>query len=234
MPFAEHDVVALRVRRPEAVDAACLRSSPARSRRGARARSRRARGRPRRPGRRGSRGSVPSAPRRGRRTSSRCTRAAWPAAGSTTRAPVNAGVGEVVGAPLDRRPVRARRGEREERLALLLAVELAQLLLLGAVLVVEPHAPLGLEQVGDDADDARGVEDVQRRLRRTRARSSRRCAARDVVAPPIRSGRSSPRRSISSATCTISSSDGRDQAGEPDDVAALLHRRVEDAVGRAP
>ena len=50
-------------------------------------------------------------------------------------------------------------------LPLLLGVEVAQPLLVGAVLDVEPLAPLGVEQVGDDADDARGVEDVDDRLR---------------------------------------------------------------------
>ena len=55
--------------------------------------------------------------------------------------------------------------ERQQRLALLLGMEVAQPLLVGAVLGVEPHPPLGIEQVGDDADDARGVEDVHDRLR---------------------------------------------------------------------
>ena len=54
----------------------------------------------------------------------------------------------------------------------------------------------------------------------------------DVVAPPISSGRSSPRRSISRATWTISSSDGVIRPGEADDVGALLGGRVEDRVGR--
>ena len=49
-----------------------------------------------------------------------------------------------------------------------------------------------------------------------------------VVAPPISSGSSKPCRSISAATWHISSSDGRDQAGEPDDVRVLLLRRLQD------
>ena len=55
---------------------------------------------------------------------------------------------------------------------------------------------------------------------------------RDVVAPPIRSGSSSPRRSISLATCTISSRDGVIRPGEADRVGALLDGRVEDRVAR--
>ena len=54
---------------------------------------------------------------------------------------------------------------------------------------------------------------------------------RDVVAPPTRSGSCIPRRSISLATTTISSSDGRDEPREPDDVAVLVDRCVEDRLG---
>src|SRR5205823_4046186 len=85
----------------------------------------------------------------------------------------------------DPKPVLARPRERQQRLPLLLRVEIAEALLLGAVLAVEPLAPHRIEQVGDDAHDGR-----------------------DVVAPPISSGSSIPRRSISRATSTIWSSDG--------------------------
>ena len=73
--------------------------------------------------------------------------------------------------------------------------------------MVEALAPLGLEQVGDDADDARSIEDVQRRLRVREGDLHGRVLAggrgapdqqREVEAAPL----------ISSATCTISSSDG--------------------------
>jgi hypothetical protein len=37
-------------------------------------------------------------------------------------------------------------------------VELAQTLLVAAILDVELAAPYGIEEIGDDADDARGIE----------------------------------------------------------------------------
>ena len=127
--------------------------------------------------------------------------------------------GQVVeGHPL---AVLARPREREQRLALLLGVEVAQSLLVDAVLAVEPRAPLGIEQVGDDADDARGVENVHDRLRVRRRDPHRRVLARgrgaadqqrQVHPPPLHLARDVDhlveRR--------------RDQPGEPDDVRLLL------------
>ena len=52
--------------------------------------------------------------------------------------------------------------QRQQRTALLLRVQLAQPLLLLAVLDVELAAPDGVEQVRDDADDAGGVDHVHR------------------------------------------------------------------------
>src|SRR5262249_48098190 len=70
------------------------------------------------------------------------------------------GGGEVLRAPLDRRPLRARFGDAHEWLALLVRVELAQLVLLGAVLRVERGLLLGIEERRDDVDRARRVEHV--------------------------------------------------------------------------
>ena len=56
--------------------------------------------------------------------------------------------------------VRTRPGEREQRLAVALGVLDAQPLLRRTVLLVEPQLADRVEQVGDDADDARGVEHV--------------------------------------------------------------------------
>ena len=57
---------------------------------------------------------------------------------------------------------------------------------------------------------------------------------RDVVAPPISSGRSSPRRSISLATLTISSSDGVIRPERPTASHPSLDGGVEDPCRRAP
>ena len=65
----------------------------------------------------------------------------------------------------DALPVLACLCERQQRLPLLLGMEVAQAILVGAVLGVEPHPPLRVEQIGHDAHDARGVEDVHDRLR---------------------------------------------------------------------
>ena len=114
-------------------------------------------------------------------------------------------------------------------------MEVAQAILVGAVLAVEPHPTLGIEQVGhDDRTDARGVEHVHDRLRVLRARSCTAVCWRDVVAPPISSGRSIPRRSISRATSTIWSSDGVISPDSPTMSALLLDGRVEDPCRPAP
>ncbi len=83
----------------------------------------------------------------------------------------------------------------------------AEPLLVGAVLLVEAHAPVAVEQVADHPDDPRRVEHVQRRRLYSGAIRTAVCCF-DVVAPPIRSGSSIPRRSISFATWTISSREG--------------------------
>ena len=64
--------------------------------------------------------------------------------------------------PDDGRAALAGRPEREERPSLALGVERAQALLLDPVLAVE-GAPRRVEERADDADDARGIEDVHGR-----------------------------------------------------------------------
>ena len=120
-------------------------------------------------------------------------------------------------------PVRARLRERQQRLALLLGVQVAQPILVGAVLGVEPHAPLGIEQVGDDADDARGVEDVDDRLRVRGRDPHRRVLAR-------RRGAADQQRQVDPAPLHLARDVDhlverrRDQPGQPDDVGLLLDR----------
>ena len=132
--------------------------------------------------RRGSPGTSPSAPRRGRRTASRCSRAA-----SRDRPPL-APPGELRHGQVvegDAMAVLARALKRQQRLALLLGVEVAQPLLVDAVLAVEALAPLGIEQR------------LRRRRRRARRRGRGRPAAstRARSAPPCAGARSSRRRS---------------------------------------
>ena len=136
---------------------------------------------------------------------------------------------EILGVPDDRRAPFPGSAQRQQRTALALRVERSETLLLTAVLDVERGPALRVEQRADDADHARRVEDVDGRRRVLGAIRTAVCC-REVVAPPTSSGRSSPRRSISFATTTISSSDGRDQPREPDEVAILLDRGVEDRV----
>jgi hypothetical protein len=74
------------------------------------------------------------------------------------------GDGEVLRAPLDRRPSRARLRDRHERLRVARGVLEAQALLLDAVLVVQRGAAPRVEERRDDTDDPRGIEDVHRRV----------------------------------------------------------------------
>ena len=156
------DVVALGARRPEAVDAARPEQLVARrSRRAAPARRRRARA-PR--AARGSPGTCPSAPTRGRRTASRCTARSSRASARRRASPVNDGVGRSSNAT--RVPVRARRLDREQRLAARArrAARAAAPAARGSRRRAS-RARSRVEQARDDADDARGVEHVHRRLR---------------------------------------------------------------------
>ena len=132
---------------------------------------------------------------------------------------------------VDAVPVGARLLEREQRLPRLLLVLDAQPLLELAVLLVQRLSPRGVEELGDDADHARGVEHVHRRravgrrdphggvlLRRRRAADQQ----RQVEAAALHLARHVDhlvqRR--------------RDQAGEPDDVGAGLRSRVQDPLPR--
>ena len=114
---------------------------------------------------------------------------------------------EVVGVPRDRGAALAGGAERQQRHALALGVKGAQAFLLDAVLGVEGGTTLRLEQRADDADHPGGVEHVAVGGVYSGAIRTAVCW-RDVVAPPTSSGSCSPRRSISFATTTISSSDG--------------------------
>ena len=168
---------------------------------------------------RGSPGTCPSAPRRGRRTASRCSARSSASDGATARVPVNGGHG-AASSNVERLAVRARRGERQQRLALLLRV------------LRRAGAPGRSRFSASSVAAARRVEQRRRRRRRRatrRARAPSRCAYagairtavcwRDVVAPPISSGSSSPRRSISRRDVDHLVERRRDQAREPDDVA---------------
>ena len=222
-------------RRPEAVDAARACSSPSRDdpveqrvrrleelARAARARVVEDR-----------RDSGPSAPRRGRRTSSRCTRAARASAARRARAPVNAGArGRRRARRSASRFSRAAR-ERQQRPALALGVELR-----GA-------APARRGSRRRASARRVGVEQLGRRRRRRATRRARGRSAcvysgairtavccREVVAPPIE------QRQLEPAPLHLLRDDDhlverrRDQPGEPDDVAVLLDRGVEDRVAR--
>ena len=107
---------------------------------------------------------------------------------------------------LEQLTVGARRVERQQRPALLLRVLNTQALLLLPVVGIENAAANRVEQVGDDADDAGGVEDVHRLA------AVRGC---DPDGRVLAGGRRTAdqqrqlgRACISFATCTISSSDG--------------------------
>ena len=127
--------------------------------------------------------------------------------GSTTRTPVNVRHRQVV--ERDRLAVRPGLGEGEQRAALLGAACCSRSRSCSARLRLgERFGPLGVEQVGHHADDPGGVEHVHGASRRTPGAIRTAVCCRDVVAPPISSGSFRPRRCISAATATISSSDG--------------------------
>ena len=97
-------------------------------------------------------------------------------------------------------------------------------------LLVEPLAPLGLEQVRDDRDDAGGVEDVQRRLA-VGGRDLEAVCWREVVAPDQEGQvERAPLHLVGHVHHSVQRR--RDQPGEADDVAPFLDGGVEDAVGR--
>ena len=73
--------------------------------------------------------------------------------------------GAILRPPRNRCSIRPSGAQCEERLPLLLGMEHAQSLLLGTVRPVELGPALAVEQLGDDAGDARSVEHVNRGLR---------------------------------------------------------------------
>ena len=230
----EHDVVALGARRPEAVDAARLQ-------RAVRARSRRA---ARSPPSKSSRATAPFS------GSSRI--AGIPALqlpGVEEELPVDVLAQrrevrldeprarerrrrEVVHVPVDRRSARRVPREREQRLAPLLGVQRAEPLLVscGSRRRAAPRR---------SASSRSATTPTTRDASRTctvgwpysgAIRTAVCCF--EVVAPPIRSGRSRPRRSISFATSTISSSDGVIRPERPTTSQPSSTRGVEDPVRR--
>ena len=150
--------------------------------------------------------------------------------GSTVRVPVNAGVGRSSA----RHSTGVRRvrglGDGEQRPARLLRVDGAQPLLVGARLGVEVAALFGIEQPGDDADDARGVEDVHGRLR-VGGRDPHRgvLLRRRRAADQQRQLEPAPLHLLRHVHHLVERR--RDEPGEPDEVAVLVHRGVEDLVG---
>ncbi len=103
--------------------------------------------------------------------------------------------------------VRPRGGDRHQRLAVALRVLVAQPLLQLAVLPVELAGARRVEQARDDATTREASSTWTVGCEYAGAIRTAVCCF-EVVAPPISSGSSSPRRSISRATLTISSSDG--------------------------
>ena len=151
--------------------------------------------------------------------------------GSTARTPVNAGTAtsssrQTTGVRFARAP-----RQRQQRLPLALAVQLAQPVLVDAVLLVERRAALRVEQVADHADDSRRVEDVHRRLAVLGRDADRRVLLRRRRAADQerqRRARAAPSRGRRDHLVERR----RDQPREADDVRVLLDRRVEDLVGR--
>ena len=100
-----------------------------------------------------------------------------------------------------------------------------------AVLGVEPRAALGVEEVRDDADDARGVEDVDDRLRvRGRDAHRRVLARRRRAADQQRQVEAAPLHLARDVDHLVERR--RDQAGQADEVRALRGGGVEDLLGR--
>ena len=154
----DHDVIALGMGRPEPVDAArAAAMPPGRSRAGARGRRRRA---PAPPDSSRIAGNLPF---RSHAWKKNCqsmygTRSA---SGGVDRArPDERRRRQIAVAGLD--PIRARLGERQERLADLFGVLDAKPLLQLTVLHVERGSALRVEQRRDDVDDPARVEDVDR------------------------------------------------------------------------
>ena len=83
---------------------------------------------------------------------------------SRTRTPVKLRLGDVLGAPLDGRAVRARGLERRRACASVRACELPELLVLGAVLRDERRLALGAEEARRHGHGAARVEHVDDRL----------------------------------------------------------------------
>ena len=181
---------------------------------------------------RGSPGTCPSGPTRGRRTASRCT-------GRARRAAARPRACRRTAAPAGRRSatphaVRARRGERQQRLAR------------SSPRAGRAAAPGARGSPRRASRGASGRAAPRRRRRRgsRRARARSRCAysgaiftavcCRDVVAPPISSGSSSRAALHLARDVDHLVERRRDQPREADDVDALALGGVEDLARPAP
>ena len=215
---------------PEAVDAA--RASAAarrRSGRAALARCRTARApRRRTSGARGSPGTCPSAPRRVKKnvqsmygTSSRERHVVEHARARGTRAAATSSARQS-----SCRRLRARLGERQQRLARCRVRAARAARSCSSRFVGVEAGALRRDRAGSTRRRPRARRRARARSRRcTRARSSPRCAAGSSSRRRSAAAASMPRRSISRATCTISSSDGVIRPDRPMMSACSLDRR---------
>ena len=138
-------------------------------------------------------------------------------------------LGQVFLAPVDLRPVGTGGLVGQEGLSVPVRVEPTQALLCLAVARIKGCAPVVVEQVRHDSHDARGVQDVQGRLAVRGGDLDRRVLARGRRSSD-QEGQSRPRRSISFATSDHLVQGRRDRPREPDQVAPLLDRGVQDPV----
>ena len=133
--------------------------------------------------------------------------------------------------PVDRRSVPTRLPECEQRLAALLRVQHAKSLLVGPVLGVERGSTVAVHEIGEDADHARRVEDVHRRLRVLGSDPHGRVLPRGRrAADEQREREPAPLHLLRDVDHLVEGR--RDEAREADDVAVLLERGVEDRVRR--
>ena len=228
---AEHDVVALGVRGPEAVDA----RAPAASRRATISSSTAERvvvELARRRAARGSPGTCPSGPRRGRRTASRLRHELRELGLDDPRARERRR-GQVVEVDAVAVRPRLRRAGSSGRRSFSACCSRRRSWS-SRFSTSSAGAPRRVEQARDDVDDPARVEHVHRLVRVGRARSSPPCAGARSSRRRSGAAARSPRRSISARDVDHLVERRRDQAREADDVGALLDRRCRGSARRAP
>ena len=125
------------------------------------------------------------------------------------------------GVELDLLAVLSRGLDRDERLPVALAMAGRGLLLLLPVLAVERGAALVVQQVGDDADDAGGVEHMDGRVRVDGRDLDRRVLLRGRRASDQERQRHAAPLHLGRDVHHLVER-GRDEAGKPDHVAVLL------------